>query len=270
VVTGFRTDGYPRGLRWLWTCRLLHQTLPALHHATRRHFFDVPAQRALRIQAQAESQLPFEHLEIVVNGSVVRSVPSASSGRQAKLEFDLPVKGPAWIAARALGARHPEIIFYPRIDWSHPVVAHTSPVWIRGGRQLAVGESAEFMLKRVLKLEVWARDEAYFGDEERRRDALATIQRGIDCYRQLPGGDGRFMAEPNRVVTRRDRESGLTARRIAPRDPERLVQTHAAFPNRLPLLQANTAEGSVAKRHSIHDAAVNTKPNNAPIGPSRP
>ena len=146
---------------------------------------DVASQRTLHIQAQAESQLPFEHLEIVVNGRVVHSAPSGSSGRRAKVEFDLPVKGPAWIAARALGALHPEIIFYPRADWTHPVVAHTSPVWIRGGGRLALGESAEFMLQRVLKLEAWARDQAYFGDEEHRRDALATIQRGIDFYRQL-------------------------------------------------------------------------------------
>jgi hypothetical protein len=146
---------------------------------------DVPAQRAVRIRAQAESQLPFEHLEIVVNGRVVRSVASVSSGRRAKLELDLPVKGPAWIAARALGDRHPELMFYPRPDWSHPVAAHTSPVWIRSDERLVLGESAEFMLQRVLKLGAWARDQAYFGDEEHRRDALATIQRGIDFYRQI-------------------------------------------------------------------------------------
>ena len=146
---------------------------------------DVPAQRALRIRARAESQLPFKQLEIIINGSVVHSAPAESEGRRAQLEVDLPVKGPAWIAARALGDLHPEIIFYPRTDWTHPVAAHTSPVWIRGSGRLAVGESADFMLQRVLKLEVWARNQAFFGDEQHRRDALATIQRGIDFYRGL-------------------------------------------------------------------------------------
>ena len=118
---------------------------------------DVPAQRALRIRARAESQLPFKQLEIIVNGNVVRSAPAESEGRRAHLEVDLPVKGPAWIAARGLGDLHPEIIFYPRTDRSRPGPRPTRvrSCWaIRGSGRLAVGASADFMLQRVLKLEI--------------------------------------------------------------------------------------------------------------------
>ena len=143
------------------------------------------APRALRVRAVAESQLPFTTLDVVVNGEVVRSEPAAG-GRRARVEFDLPVRGSVWIAARALGARHPEIMYYPHPGWSHPVVGHTSPVYVRYRNEpLAVAASARFLLERVRKLEAWVRDEAYFGDEARRREALAATAQGIEFYRRL-------------------------------------------------------------------------------------
>jgi hypothetical protein len=142
--------------------------------------------RALWVRAEANSQLPFERLEIIVNGRVVRSALASSSGRRARLVFELPLKGPAWVAARALGSHHREIMYYGHPEWAHPVVGHTNPVWVHsGGERLVVRESAEFLLDRVLKLEAWASEEAYFGDEARRQEALATIRRGIDFYRDL-------------------------------------------------------------------------------------
>ena len=117
------------------------------------------APRALRVRAVAESQLPFTTLDVVVNGEVVRSEPAAG-GRRARVEFDLPVRGPVWIAARALGARHPEIMYYPHPGWSHPVVGHTSPVYVtvpgtpaRSARAAAsliddIEESVRFIRKR--------------------------------------------------------------------------------------------------------------------------
>ena len=146
---------------------------------------EATTQRALKVRAEANSQIPFERLEIILNGRVVRSVPASSEGRSARLVFDLPVKGPAWIAARAMGSFHPEIMYYGHPEWAHPVVGHTNPVWVRsGGERLAVRESAEFLLDWVRKLEAWARDEAYFGDDTRRQEALTTIRRGIDFLPQ--------------------------------------------------------------------------------------
>src|SRR5262249_27361000 len=65
---------------------------------------EAPTSRPLQVRAEANSQLPFERLEIIVNGRVVRTAPASASGRSSRLAFELPLKGPAWIAARALGA----------------------------------------------------------------------------------------------------------------------------------------------------------------------
>jgi hypothetical protein len=142
--------------------------------------------RRLRVEAWAESQIPFRTLDVVVNGEIARSAAAIDGGRRARLAFELPVSGPAWIAARALGDKHPEIMYYPHPEWSQPVGAHTSPVYVKyRDERLGVPASARVLLERLRKLETWARDEAYFGDERRKQEALETIARGMEIYRRI-------------------------------------------------------------------------------------
>jgi hypothetical protein len=140
----------------------------------------------IKIAARAESQLPFQRLEVVQNGEVVRSVNADASGRRAELVFEREIHGPVWIAARAMGSRHSEIMFYPHPEWSHPVVAHTSPVYVKYQKdRLAIPASARYLLDRVHRLEGWAKEQAYFANAEARDEALRTIARGIDFYRAI-------------------------------------------------------------------------------------
>ncbi len=140
----------------------------------------------IRIVAHAESQLPIQKLEIVQNGEVVRSANADPCGCRAETAFDLMIQGPAWIAARVMGAKHPEIMYYPHPEWSHPVVAHTSPIYVKYGHsRLAVPASARYLLGRMHKLEAWARDEAYFANAAARDEALLTIAKGSQFYRSI-------------------------------------------------------------------------------------
>jgi hypothetical protein len=142
--------------------------------------------RKIRITARAESQLPFEKLDIIQNGEVIRSVHADAAGRRAEVVLDQMIQGPAWIAARAMGSRNPEIMFYPHPQWSHPVVAHTSPIYIRYAKApVAVPASARYLLNRVRQLERWAREDAYFGSESAKDNALQTIAAGAEFYRRI-------------------------------------------------------------------------------------
>jgi hypothetical protein len=147
-----------------------------------------PAARRVRIRAEASSQLPFEKLEIVVNGKAIRQAAAGEKGRAAALDFETEVGASAWIAARALGSQHPEIMYYPHPEWSHPVAAHTSPVYVRVGEsRIAIAESACFLLERMHKLEQWATTDAYFGDAAERERALGEIRKGTEFYRKMCG-----------------------------------------------------------------------------------
>ncbi len=77
-------------------------------------------------------------------------------------------------------------MFYPHPQWSHPVVAHSSPIYIRyANTPLAVPASARYLLNRVHKLEAWVREDAYFGNVSAKDQALRTIAEGAEFYRRI-------------------------------------------------------------------------------------
>jgi hypothetical protein len=78
------------------------------------------------VHATVRSIFPLGSVEVVVNGQVVART-EANGGRQASIMEDLRIGGHSWIACRAYGVeQHLD-------DWSRPVFAHTSPVYIACG-----------------------------------------------------------------------------------------------------------------------------------------
>ncbi|PYV10739.1 MAG: hypothetical protein DMG07_20535 [Acidobacteria bacterium] len=146
----------------------------------------------VEIRAEAVSRLPFQRLELVINGDVVRAENADATGRRARMHLRVPLQESAWIAARVSGEKHPELIYYPHPRWSKPVFAHTSPIYVRyRDQKIEKAESARYLLDRIAKLESWALDDAYFANDERKSEALRTIRRGKEFYQtiaQLPSG----------------------------------------------------------------------------------
>src|SRR5260370_4341516 len=58
--------------------------------------------RVLQIYAKAESQLPYDRLEIVRNGNVIASATPTGKLHQAEIHLEYTPVGSGWIAARAL------------------------------------------------------------------------------------------------------------------------------------------------------------------------
>lgn len=78
-----------------------------------------PAQ-PLVVRARALSRLPFDALEIVLNGEVVAE-QSAGDGREATLEREIAVSRGGWLAARVRAS--------DKTQAGRPVFAHTSPIY---------------------------------------------------------------------------------------------------------------------------------------------
>jgi hypothetical protein len=68
----------------------------------------------VRVRATAQSLLPFDRLEVLINGGIVRTCPTGSSP-SATLDFELPVSASAWLVARCC---------------SPGVAAQSSPVYV--------------------------------------------------------------------------------------------------------------------------------------------
>lgn len=76
----------------------------------------------VRVKAHALSRIPFERIEIVVDGHVVAD-QLAVGGREVNLEREIEIEEGGWIAARISGPGKTYAGF--------PVFAHTSPVYLR-------------------------------------------------------------------------------------------------------------------------------------------
>lgn len=144
----------------------------------------VPAagKATVQVHARAISQEPYEVLEILVNGRVVRTVKPAA-GEQAEALFDgaVEVESGGWIAARAHGRR---MLPFGATWWMMPVFAHTSPVYLEmPGRPADARESAGILLEQLSYMERWAERSARFPAPENKREALALLRPGRSMRR---------------------------------------------------------------------------------------
>ncbi|MFN7996406.1 MAG: CehA/McbA family metallohydrolase [Bryobacteraceae bacterium] len=131
-------------------------------------------------EVTATSQLPFERLEIIVNGEIVHAAPAIENQRSGKLKFRYPATKSAWLAARCMGKPHPELFY------THPVFAHSNPVYIQyGDDRIEDAGSARYLLSFLRKLENWARAEAHFANASQRAEVLATIEKGIQFFETM-------------------------------------------------------------------------------------
>jgi len=132
------------------------------------------------ISASSVSQIPFEHLEILVNGETIRSVNTTAKGSLAEMTLDYPVNESAWVAARCMGLRTKELFY------SNPVFAHTNPVYVRYQQQPIIKpESARFLLGFLRQLEDWAEHEGYFENSQQKAEVLKSIRDGMRYFEKI-------------------------------------------------------------------------------------
>lgn len=135
---------------------------------------DLPADapRKVRINAEARSIVPFERLELIVNGDAMACVEASGDPTSALLEGEFEVPGTCWIAARCWGNS-------PAFAASSPddhAAAHTSPVYVQvQGQPFPVDMiSLALLIERLDKMLTWVDTEARF-DGERTRNHLTEV-----------------------------------------------------------------------------------------------
>ncbi len=134
----------------------------------------------ISISASAFSQIPFEKLEIIMNGEIVHSGEATGKRLSARTSLTHQVKESVWIAARCIGPWDKELFY------SNPVFAHTNPVYVHYRKErIAKAESAEFLLSFLRKLESWVEHEAYFRNSQQKIEVVGTIRAGMRYYEKI-------------------------------------------------------------------------------------
>jgi hypothetical protein len=138
---------------------------------------DLTEERPVFIRAQARSLVPFEYLEIIVNGEVVAS--QSPSGEPATAILEAEIKAPAggWLAARCWGRA-----WLPGHFVGQRVYAHTSPIYLRhADRPASVDSHAVQMFCEHLDASLkWVHTEGRYENDDQ-RERLAGIFHQARC-----------------------------------------------------------------------------------------
>jgi TolB protein len=142
---------------------------------------DASAPEALGVRAEAVSIAPMDRLEIVVNGTVARTV-AATDSLHVSLDADVAMPRGGWIAARVLGPSS-------RYVTDSYAFAHTSPVYVvRDGRPFRSAADARFLADAIDA--IWRRvQNASWRTEDERRRFRDTLDRAKAVYEGIIQGE---------------------------------------------------------------------------------
>ena len=154
--------------------------------------------RALEIHARAESQLPYDRLEIIRNGEVIGSATPSGPRHTAEIRLEHPLRGSCWIAARAME----DLGRYPGVEFSkihraegtllsslygtrrpENVFAHTSPIYaIVDGKPIRSWDDAQYYIGYMQHAIDWLKQEARFASGEDRKSSIAAFEQAKAIY----------------------------------------------------------------------------------------
>ena len=182
VLDGPRTDSstlHARLDRWLTGLKAGHSmaTNSALLGLTVN---DKPPGSELEVSAGGDtiyvhgfmrSIVPIDHLELLFNGNVIRSIPLKGERRSADLDETLKVSAPGWILLRAWNQQSNPDIFdiYP--------YATTNPVFLtRRNAPVHCGADADYFLAWIDRLKQGAQTHGGYNSESERAWTLGQIE----------------------------------------------------------------------------------------------
>lgn len=136
------------------------------------HLMLPTAGQRFQIHAAARSLVPFELLELVVNGTVVAQQPAHGEPCSASLEMELSPPESGWIAARCRGQA-----LIPHRPSSQRVFAHSAPIYFTtAGRQPFVASgSVGTLLAHLDRTAAWVSTKARCRTEKQREHLAAII-----------------------------------------------------------------------------------------------
>jgi len=162
--------------------------------------------RVAKAHAVAESQLPYDRLEIVANGTVVAQATPSGPRHRAEIHFEHKVGRSCWLAARVCedmdsyrkrgvnfqqvhvpsgtrlsdyyGTRRPETVF-----------AHSSPVYvIRDGAPIRSWDDAEYFVRYIDNSIHWLETEAKFARPSDKKASIEAFAQGRAVYKARAQG----------------------------------------------------------------------------------
>jgi Tol biopolymer transport system component len=134
---------------------------------------------ALTYRATLRANVPVDHLELVWNGQVVKSVPIAPDGRTADASGEIAATGSGWLVLRAWneGPNDDVLDIYP--------YATTSPVYVRvGGQPRRSADAASYFLRWLDRIQAATAANSDYRSDRERAAVLDDVKRARAFYEQ--------------------------------------------------------------------------------------
>ncbi len=135
------------------------------------------AGREVTAEVRLRSNVPVDHLELVLNGRVVREIPLAKDGLSATTTVRVPVDRSGWLLLRARGDRpaYPTLDVYP--------YATTSPIYLTvGGRPARSEADARWFLAWIDRMRASVESHRDWNTAAERRETLDMLARARTEY----------------------------------------------------------------------------------------
>jgi hypothetical protein len=163
---------------------------------------DSRRRKAIQVHAAAECQLPYDRLEIVVNGQTVADATPGGPRHRAEIRLEHPLTASCWVAARAyekLDAYHSRGIDFSKVHVEsgtrqgnyygtrrpEGVFAHSSPVYVvRDGRPIRSWDDAQYYIRYVDSSIQWLKTSAKFARPADREASIQAFMKGRAVYEQ--------------------------------------------------------------------------------------
>jgi hypothetical protein len=133
------------------------------------------------VQAEARSQVAFEHLEIIVNGAIAAEAGGSGNPCAARLDGPLQIPEGGWLAARCWGKT-----WVPGPFAGQHVYAHTSPIYVStSGRPAPVDPQAhQRLLGHLTEGLSWVDRVARFENDAQRLRLRKVFEDAIEVLRR--------------------------------------------------------------------------------------
>jgi putative heme-binding domain-containing protein len=143
----------------------------------------LPAAGNVHVAVTVESHVPFNTIDVLVNGKVAAHDDVAASDgaglRVRRFDADVPITRSGWIAVRVRGPEDPRV-------FDGPAWAHTSPVYVEvDGQPIASPDDAKYFVTWIDEMLRVVSARNRYARAEDRREVESLFRRAQDTFRRM-------------------------------------------------------------------------------------
>ena len=173
-------DNYRKGRSFITNGPFLSLRVNGKEPGEELQLWDEQGPISVTVEAEVDSIVPVDELQIIVNGSLLKSQAIHGGGARARITHQVVLEKSSWIAARAVGPGHLLIMNDPQ------AFAHTGPVFCYLNNQpIRSPEDARFWVTWIDELIEDVNDRGTFSTDQRRVEVIELFRQAQAVWADL-------------------------------------------------------------------------------------